>query len=399
MTDQRQVTDYIEDPDALFGDARDYMSGLIGAVNTRLQDVGIDLDWWTESPLGLDTDEDVWAFQYVVAYSKGELGGRYNFDPDAGNKSVRKGSPSPEIQFKTGIHVLGKPSGGLEERFRDVDNPRLVTLFNTREYAGYMDGFGFQEKEVYIQKERVSAREAQQKGYGLGVPWFEVEAYDEEGNLSGFADGHFNPFTSESYTTETVTGEPTPEAEVWRVRSSLNRARSAGGQWDIGPEGDTGASERTRAPETRGKDVYIGPFKIGTVTKRGTAWLRREYASGGKYTDKATITSQSGIPPQALQKGAKLYKHRETPDAIYLSTTEPTDFDAVDPDDISPGATGEKVTVDEVTDVFLDDGEPTQFTVETDTRNLPDGRTGRLLGLYDPVVVREIDTETDLVFG
>lgn len=385
--------DRFVDPDSTLGGINDYLSGLYGRIRNRVQDVGLNLDWWGESPFDVDSDDDVWVYQYVVAYSKGDLGDSYAFDPNVGANSVRKGSPSPEIQFKTGIYVLGQPTEDLERRFREVDNPRLVTLFDTREYAGYMTGFGFSRKETYIQREAVSAREVEQKGYGLGVPWFEVEAYDEEGNLEGYADGFLNPFTTETTIEEWQTGAEPPQQEIWRVRTGLKRNRGTGGQWEIGPTASTKASKRVRSDSVVGKDVYIGPFRIGTVTSRGTVWLRREYGErGGEYDDKATIISRSGIPSQALQKGARLYKYRETDSSIHLSTTRPpTGYQPVDPEAVDPNAVGVETGSEQITEILLDDYEPTQFTVETDDD------AGRLLGLYNPPVVRDIENGTELV--
>ena len=388
-SEQTGLGRFIDSDDAT-GDIRDYLSGIYGRVRNTLADIGFDTDWWGQSPAAADLsgDDELWVFQYVVAYSKGELGRRYAFDGQAGQRAATDGSPSPEVQFKTGIYVVGEPTPDLKQRLRSVDNGRLRTLFNTREYEGYMDGFMFSERREYVQSEQVTAREVQSKGYGLGVPWFEVEAYDEDGTLEGLADGYFNPFTTETYTEEWEYGDEPPEQEVWRIRTGLNTSRSAGGQWEIGPEAGTSASQRTR--EISGKDVYIGPYHIGEITSRGTTWLRREYDSGGPYADKATITSQSGIPPQALQKGAKLYKYRETEDSIYLSTTQPTTgFDPVDPDAVSPDQVGVETGSQEVTEILLDEDEPTQFVVETDQDE------GRLLGLYDPPVVRDIERKSD----
>lgn len=381
--------DRFADPDDRSGGIRDFLTNAYGYIRNTLADVGIDTSWWGESPWDItDTGEDIWVYQYVDAYSGGELKSGHGFAQGQGENPLTKGSPSPEVQFKTGIYVIGEPTEELKNRIKTVDNARLVTMFDTREYAGYMSGFGFQERREYTQLERVSQREAAQKG-GLGVPWFEVEAYDENGELAGYADGTFNPFTTENKEVTVSEGEDPPQ-EVWRVRTGLNRSRGAGGQWEVGPRKNTAASKRAR--QASGKDVYIGPFKIGTVTQRGTTWLRREYANGGKYSDKATITSQSGIPPQALQKGAKLYKYKETSNSIHLSTTKPaTGYDPVDADDVSEDALGEETTTQRVTDILLDEDEPTQFTVKTDEQ------VTRLLGVYDPPVVRDIDQGRRLV--
>ena len=390
---QSSLTQFEDSPDDFREGISSIVSGLYGRVRNTLARIGLDSDWMGRSPTNLDdTDREIWVYQYVTAYSKGRLGERYDWSANKGGRDSREGSPSPSLQFKTGIYVLGEPTEELKHRIKSIDNGRLRTLFNTREYAGYVDGFGFTEKREYTQLEEVSSRDVTSKGVSLGQPWFEVEAYDDDGNLQGFADGTFNPFTTESYIEEWETGDEIPDQEVWRVRTGLNRARNAGGQWEIGPEQNTGASERTLTEQVRGKDVYIGPFKVGKVTSRGTTWLRREYDNGGPYVDKKTITSSSGIPPQALQKGAKLYKYEETEDAIRLSTSKPpTGFDPLDADEISRDQTGIEKHSEEVTEILIDEDEPTQWVVETDQND------GRLLGLYNPVVVRDIDRETEFI--
>jgi hypothetical protein len=385
---QRGLDDYGVEayPDDPFGDVRDWISGIAQTVRSEIQ--GIAPDWWGRDPS--DIEGDIWVYQYVVAYSKGTLRDGYAWDADKGKSPRRQGSPSPEVQFKVGIYVKGEPTTDLIKRLRDIDVYRLVTAFDTREYSGYMSGFGFETRKTYVQEEEVSLREVEQKGYGLGVPWFEVEAYDEDGSLEGWADGFFDPFTKETRTERHERGGDPPEQEVWRVRTGLNESRSVP-SWEIGPKQNTPAAQRAR--NAKGKDVYIGPFQIGTVTKRGTTWLRSRYTGRGKYTDKATITSRSGIPPQALQKGTKLYKFRETDDAVYLSTTKPArGWRPTDPASVSPDDVRREVTVEEVTTVLLEDDEPTEFTIETDENR------GRLLGLYSPPVVRDIERETRLVY-
>jgi len=395
-SEQQPITEYTDEPDTLFGDIRDYVGGLYGRVQNTLADVGLDLDWWSKPPFNIQSDDDVWVYQYVVAYCKGDLGGRYDFDPEGG-QSVRKGSPSPEIQFKTGIYVLGEPTDELERRIRDIDNPRLVTLFNTDVYAGYMDGFGFSEKNTYIQREKVSAREVQQKGYGLGVPWFEVEAYDEEGKLSGVADGYFNPFSTETETTVIERGEEAPQQEEWDV--GARQKHESGDRYQIAPEGGTQARKRAKAAQ--GKTAVINGFEVGSILDGGRIRLKVEHKSPARatYASRKDILSGSGTPYQALSEGANIYKVQETDDRVIFSTKKPSGFNAPDPDDISPDAVGVETEVDEVTRILLDDDEPTQYTVETDTRDGlgPSGRSGRMLGLYDPIVVRDIENGTELV--
>lgn len=380
------------DPDYVEGGIKDIVKGVYGQIRNTLEDIGLDTDWMGQQPYDVagDTDEDIWVYQYVTAYSKGSQAEGYAFDADKGKRPTNNGSPSPEVQFKTGIYVIGEPTDELQNRIKSVDNGRLRYVFNSGPYAGYMDGFGFQEKREYVQLQPVSAREVDDKGVSLGEPWFEVEAYDENDSLEGFADGTFNPFSTRTSIEEWTVGQDAPEQEVWRVRTKLNRARNANGQWEVGPRQNTGASERAR--NAQGKSVYLGPYEIGKITSRGTVWLRREYDRQGPYADKATITSQSGIPPQALQKGAKLYKYREDDDGVYLSTTKPaTGFDAIDPDAISGDQTGSETRSREVTEILLDEDESTQFIVLTDENQ------GRLLGLYDPVEVRDVEQQTTLI--
>lgn len=380
------------DPDYVESGITNIVKGVYGQIRNTLEDIGLDTDWMGQQPydVAADTDEDIWVYQYVTAYSKGTQAEGYAFDADKGDRQTNDGSSSPEVQFKSGIYVIGEPTDELQNRIKSVDNGRLRYVFNSGIYAGYMDGFGFQEKREYVQLQPVSAREVDDKGVSLGEPWFEVEAYDDDGGLEGFADGTFNPFSTRTSIEEYTVGQEPPEQEVWRVRTTLNRARNANGQWEIGPRQNTGASERAR--NAQGKSVYIGPYEIGKITSRGTVWLRREYDRQGPYADKATITSQSGIPPQALQQGTRLFKYREDDDAVYLSTTEPaTGFDAIDPDAISGDQTGSETRSREVTEILLDEDESTQFIVLTDENQ------GRLLGLYDPVEVRDVEQQTTLI--
>jgi hypothetical protein len=77
---------------------------------------------------------------------------------------------------------------------------------------------------------------------------------------------------------------------------------------------------------------------------------------------------------------------------VIFSTSKPADWDAPEPDEIDPDAVGVERRVERVTEILLDDDDPTQFTVETDEQQ------GRLLGLYNPIVVRDIERETELVW-
>jgi len=396
-TDQTPLQQFTPDPNRLFNNFRDFISGVTGRVLNTAASAGIDLEWLTQSPLNTQPDGDVWVYQYVEAYSKGSLGERYGFRDPRGKRPIRDGSPSPEVQFKTGIYVVGEPTDEIEHRISDIDNSRLITLFDTDVYAGYMSGFGFSERDVYVQRERVSAREVEAKGYGLGVPWFEVEAYDEDGNLSGLADGYFNPFSTVTKIIDWERGEDPPQQEVWKFGS--RQKHESGDRYQISPPPKTPARER--AKNATGKTAIINGFPVGSVLDGGRLRLKVEYRSPNraKFTSRKQIIEGSGTPYQALSEGANLYKVRETDDQLIFSTKPPEGFDAPDPEDISPDAVGVETGTDEVTEILLDDDEPTEWVVETDKREdlPPDGRTGRMLGLYDPIVTRDIERGTDLI--
>lgn len=397
---QQSIRDFVDDPSSVFDDARDYLGQLYGRTRNHLRDIGIEMDWLSQNPLeaGLDADDEIWVYQHVVAFSKGKLAS--SGSPwGEGRGPLRQGSPSPELQFKTGIYVVGEPTHQLRRRFIDIDNPRLVTLFDTGVYEGYTSGFGFSERDTYKQEEEVSVREVEQKGYGLGVPWWEVEAYDEEGNLTGYADGYFNPFSKEVTETTTTTGEQIPQREVWKIGS--RQKHETGDRYQISPPGYTQARERAR--NAAGKQAYINGFPVGSILQGGRIRLKVEYSNpayASNYSRKQIIEG-SGTPYQALSQGANLYKVREDADGLYFSTTKPEGFSAPDHDEISPEGVGVETTVEQITEIFLDDDEPTQFIVETDT-NDPDkmpgtSSGGRLLGLYDPIVVRDIERGTQIV--
>jgi hypothetical protein len=170
-----------------------------------------------------------------------------------------------------------------------------------------MDGFDFQEKRTYTQEERVSAREVDQKGYGLGVPWFEVEAYDEDGSLEGYADGYYNPFSKEVTETVVERGEEPPQREVWRF--GARHSHGSGDRYRIAPEPDTPARER--AKQAAGKTAYINGQPVGSILQQGRIQLKTEYADPSRASNASRKQIiESGTPYQALIEGARLYKVR-----------------------------------------------------------------------------------------
>lgn len=394
MSSQQRIEDFVSGSSSVFDDVGDYLGGLYGRLRSGLSELGLDLDWLSQMPgeanSDIGPDDELWVYQFVTVYSGGSLADGYPFSENTDHAGgVTAGSPSPEVQFKTGVYVLGEPEDAFERRLREVDNPRLRTLFNTGVYAGYMDGFGFTQKETYIQREEVSEREVAQKEYGLGTPWFEVEAYDEDGSLAGYADGYFNPFSTETQTERTVTGEEPPQSEVWKF--GARQSHSSGDRYQISPPARTNARKRAKA--AAGKTAYINGMAVGSILQRGRIRLKVEYANPERasYASRKQIIDQTGTPYQALSEGANLYKVKEDDNGVYFSTVEPQGFEAPDADAISPDAVGVEVTETVTTEIFVDEDDPTTFIVETDEQQ------GRLLGLYNPVVARDITEGSDFV--
>ena len=350
------------------------------SLRSRLDPYDISLDWLGKSPFQLsygaqapsDVDDDrIWRFQQMASYNY--VRGSTDDPPYVGN-----------VQFKIITHHRGPVPERMRERLRDVDNPRLRYLFDTDEYAGYMSGFNFFEKGTNYEHETVALDEV--PDVGLGIPTWEVEVYDEDGQLQGAADGYLNPYTTEDVTEEErVVSERTPAPEEWTIFSK-NEAR---GTYEFGPEGGTPARERAKNLD---KTVYINGQPVSGLGTRGTGELRMDYErpSQAKYTDRETITETTGTPYQALSLNANLYKVRETEDKILLSTTKPRGFTPVPDEEIDPATEGYDLIENIITELRIDDAEPTQFVVENDPDDI-----GWALGKFEPPVVRDINKGID----
>lgn len=389
------------------GTMRDRLRRMFGGireqVQSRIDDIAPEWLGARQADLGPGIEDDVYRTQFVVAYK---------YDAGPPDESIEA-----EAQFKTILYTLGEPSGALP-RMRETDNPRLRTMFNTGPYGkaalgggyrgaspdadGYMSGFRFYEKEIRIEGPETVGRSAV-PDTGLGVPRFEVEVYNEDGILSGHAYGSYFPYEripGESYTV--LEGRPEPGGEKWKVLGYDTSEE----RYEIGPVGGSGgqsvpARERLKrmAREGESKTVYINGFPIGKPQQtRGTVRFKKEFERPwqAKWTDRATIIEETGTPPQALQhsntpeRGASLWKVRETADSIILSTKRPRGFDPVDPDSVDPEGFGQEMVRYSDPDE-IDYADDTQFTVEEDERDI------RHMGFYSEGVTRSIETGTEFV--
>lgn len=363
---------------------RSYFDAATESIRSRLDPYDITLDWLGKSPFQLgygaqapsDVDDDrIWRFQQMASY---------NYPVGSSSSNQYGQTKIGNVQFKVITHHRGPVPERMRERLREVDNPRLRYLFDTGEYAGYMSGFSFIEKATSYEHTTVALDEV--PDVGLGIPTFEVEVYDEDGVLQGAADGHLNPYSTEEVTEEErVISERTPAPEEWTIFSK-NEAR---GTYEFGPEAKTPARERAK---NLNKTVYINGQPVSGLGTRGTGELRIDYErpSQAKYTDRETITETTGTPYQALSMHANLYKVRETEDKIMLSTTKPRGFTPVPDEEIDPATEGYDLIQNIVTELRIDDAEPTQFTVENDPDDI-----GWAMGKIEPPVVRDISNGID----
>ena len=360
----RDILDRAPSRDDIAQRVRDEVSDLLDVW-------GLDPKYVGKGPDDLDDDQGAFRYQYVSEYifSRGGSGGF---------GSRQSGYP---VQFKTIIYTTVPITDDLERYLIDTHNARLKTLFNTDEYEGYMDGFDFWEKITDTEGADGSIIVPPQDvpETGIGIPRWEVEVYYDD--LAGAAKGYSLDFEL----SEDEDQKPdAPQNEVWKVRSK-NTARN---DYEIGPAPGTEASKRGR--NLNGKRVYVAGKPVGTITSRGTVWMSIDYERPGaaKYTSRKQILDQTPVNYQALSKGSKLYKVSEDADSVYLVTQEPVNFDPTGPESVAPEATGER-------DLTLQIRDPaatkTTFVVEQDED------IGGALGLYDPIVQRDIVERTEFV--
>ena len=333
------------------------------AARDLATNLGIDLGQLGARPSDFPDDRGVVRWQYSTEYDWVER--------DASGDSVG------QIQLRTYFYSLQTADNEVYDYLRDWQHGRLHTLFNSGTYEGFLQGF----EPIWPKSTSTEGPEPAPIGEvpasGLGVPRWEVEIYNADGDLWGYANGY-----SLDFGVEDIQTAPAPEGEVWRILSN-NRARDT---FELGPEGDSPARERLKA--AGGKLVFINGFKVGQIWgSRGTTELHKE--SSPTYVSRDEIVAQSGAYHQTFQTGTRLYKVFEDEGSIVLSTTEPEGFSAVDPEDVDADATGLPVET-----LTLNEDEPTQFVVLEDETT--DAGPSWCMGKYDPPVARRIARTTDL---
>lgn len=333
------------------------------AVSSVADDIGVPIDQFTSRPADLPDDAGAMRYQHATIYE---------FSQKSGSAGPSDPTPIGHVQFRTTFYTLTPPSDEVKRYLRDVNHRRLHTLFNTKTYDGYMDGFNFFNGGIdadHTEEDRpVVADEI--PATGLGVPNFSVEVYDSDGDIIGHAKGYSLDFGVEQ---EHVQAPDAPRGEVWR----LGAERASDQRRELRPEGDT--PQKDRAKNIAGKDVYVNGIRIGQVVQsRGMAWMSK--------SRRQDIIDYTGTPHQALQAGTKFYKVRETAGELVFSTKKPQGFTEEDPENIDPEATG---LTDKIDSLALVEDDPTTFVVTTDVAD------DWALGRYDPVVQRDIEYTTD----
>lgn len=340
-------------------------------VSDLLDVWGLDPEYVGMGPDDLDDDQGAFRYQYTSEYI---------FSREKGQGFGGRNSGYP-VQFKTIIYTTMPVTDDLERYLIDTHNARLRTLFNTDEYESYMDGFDFWEKVTDVEGKdgSVIVPPDDVPETGIGIPRWEVEVYYD--TIAGAASGYSLDFEIEE--TEDDTPDA-PQNEVWKIRSK-NTARN---DYEIGPKPSTRASERGR--NLNGKTVYIAGKQVGKVTSRGTVWMSIDYERPGatKYKSRRQVLDETPVNYQSLSKGANLYKVSEDEDSVYLVTDEPVNFNPADPDTVDPSATGEREMTLQIRDPAAT---KTTFVVKQDEN------IGGALGLYDPIVQRDIVEGTNFL--
>lgn len=266
-----------------------------------------------------------------------------------------EGSEVGKIELRARVWTY---STDLSERLETVVEQtahRAATCFNSAKvsgaYSGYLDGFNpingggtWDDPTQSWEGEVVGGASALDAQAGR-IDW-NVEIYDEDGRLSGVAQGLAQPWT-----TETVTKERQPPREEYRLLQ-----QEARGEHEIKAHARTGQSERAKTV-LPGKNVYVNDKPVGTWRKsRGSAAIKLDYTrppsiNGREAYDRQRLIDDTEATPQALRDGGKLYKVEETDKAIYLVTAarRPDVWDPVDPDDIRPDEDVETTTTHRLT--------------------------------------------------
>lgn len=286
------------------------------------------------------------------------------------------------IQFRTSIYTIGHPSQALMDYLADHAHGRQKTLFDTGVYDNYFTNWApFEDYNQNVEgPERVGPNEVKA---ALGIPFFEVEIYDEDRKLRGEARGYLDPFTLVEHETP-----PPPKQERWKI--GHNEAR---GVYEFQPEGN--AKQRLIGLE---KIVSLDGHYIGTVyPSRGTVELPVRYKNDSQtHTHRKTgllrhsrqfFLDNDIFHPNAIAKGGAVWKTDETEDTITLVSTKPSgDFQPMSPADVDERATGTAVS-----ELALDPDQPTPFEVRADNKV---HNQGGALGYYTPIAERDIATET-----
>lgn len=303
---------------------------------------------------------------------------------EAGNPADDDETEVAPIQWRTSIFTIGHPSQALIDFIADHIHGRQKTLFDTGIYQDYFSNWmPFEDYHQNVEgPRRVGPNDVEA---ALGVPFFELEIYDEDDNLRGEARGYADPFRLE----EVETDEP-PQRVPWNIRYNPNRR---GGTYEFAPS----QAEARRLAGFR-KTVSLNGRYIGRLQKskdRGV-YLSKEYATkdktfadqhnGMQMWSRQKFIDEDVFPYQAVMRGGKVWKIRETDDHIALVATKPDD-DFTDPGEVDESATGTSVY-----ELLLSPDVDTRFEVREDNKIYG------ALGKYNPPFEREIDEETEFAW-
>lgn len=336
-------------------------------VSGLADDLGLPFDLFAARPGEIPDDTGIVRYQYSTIFEY--FTSRKSDDTDIG-----------QVQFRTVLYTLSEPSDRVKSYLKGINHLRLHTLFNSGEYDGYMDGFDFISRDKNEETNVVAARD-ELPATGLGVPTFSTEVYDDDGELVGYSKGYSMDFGV--HEEEVTKGDDAPQ-ETWRIRS-LNKARN---EYEVSPKPNTPARKRAKA--SKGKIAHINGMPVGSLTSRGTFWLRKEHKSPSRatYQSRNQIIGNTGTPYQAVSKGSKLYKVNETSNGLFFSTVKPRNFNEVAAEEVDPDAT-QLIETERM--MALDKDEPTIFVV------LEDESTPWALGKFSNSVTVKIDSETSFM--